>query len=61
MYEAANFADDLKNAEAYGFEVKYKFDWQKLKAKREAHIAKVNQRHAEKLEKENLPTLFGRA
>ena len=27
MYEAANFADDLKNAEAYGFEVKYKFDW----------------------------------
>ena len=60
MYEAATFREDLDHADAFGFTINdFSFDWAKLKAKRDAHIVKINNRYVESLSSLDIPIING--
>jgi glutathione reductase (NADPH) len=62
MWTAATFADALEDAKGYGFEVAaHGHDWPRLKAARDAYVARLNGIYAANLEKRRVAWLKGAA
>lgn len=62
MWNAASLAHDLELADAYGFDVTRKgFDWQVLKYKRDAYIARLNDIYRNNLELSGVDIINGHA
>ncbi|RBR11700.1 hypothetical protein FVER53590_13005 [Fusarium verticillioides] len=62
-WNAANLAQSMRDAKAYGFSVEQRaaFDWASFKEKRDAIIKKLNNIHERNLEKDGVEYIHGRA
>jgi len=62
MWYAADMAHALRNAPAYGFDVKpAEFDWPMFVAKRENYIGNINKFYTSSFEKNGVDTVYGHA
>jgi glutathione reductase (NADPH) len=62
MWNAANFADELRAASAYGFsEFAFTHDWAVLKKRRDAYITRLNDIYAQNLQKRGVDFIAERA
>jgi glutathione reductase (NADPH) len=62
FFNAGNLGDALKHASSYGFDVEVRgFDWERLRERRSAYIARLNGIYAETLERSGVFVLNGRA
>ncbi|KAF5643035.1 glutathione reductase [Fusarium tjaetaba] len=62
-WNAANLAQSMRDAKAYGLSVEQRapFDWASFKAKRDANIKNLNNIHERNLEKDGVEYIHGRA
>jgi len=62
MWYSADMAHQIRNAPAYGFDVKSaKFDWTTFVGKRQAYIGNINKFYINLFEKNGVDTAFGNA
>jgi glutathione reductase (NADPH) len=62
FFNAGNLGDALKHASSYGFDVEVRgFDWDRLRERRSAYIARLNDMYAENLERSGVLVIQGRA
>ena len=62
MYNAAFIKEMMHFAPAFGFDVDLKgFSWETLKARRDAHVLKLNGIYSRNVTKSNIETLLGKA
>lgn len=60
MWYAASVAENLREANAYGFNVgETQFDWNTLVEKREAYVHRLNDAYASRFATNNITTVFG--
>jgi glutathione reductase (NADPH) len=62
FFNAANLADALQHASSYGFDIDVRgFDWERLRERRTAYIARLNGIYGENLERSGVFVMSGRA
>jgi glutathione reductase (NADPH) len=62
LFNAGNLGDALKHASSYGFDIEVRaFDWDRLRERRSAYIARLNDSYAENLERSGVLVIQGRA
>jgi glutathione reductase (NADPH) len=62
FFNAGNLGDALKHAASYGFDVEVRgFDWDRLRERRSAYIARLNDIYAANLERSGVLVIQGRA